>query len=278
MQLLCWGDFNDPWGEILSSSVFVHRLPSTVNLIAEPRDFPKFAQVLLSNHSCVWASLCCVYSPWASHLWVRLGQYTLRPWLCSLGTFRSDVKDVGSFVKFINDDDLSWSFDFQTCKALKKETMKTWSRKWTTGVHRGLALSPSFAKSTQPDAMLFLGNLRLQQALLDLGGFYVKTGQVLLDAFLSLPVGLKKPLKCRCYPHASIFFRSRLELTAEIIKLPILEESNNTGFPLYQCIVWVCRLQLHCICYEHRRDWPSIFVCRLRYTDRLRILQVPVKE
>ena len=255
MQLLCWGDFNDPWGEILSSSVFVHRLPSTVNLIAEPRDFPKFAQVLLSNHSCVWASLCCVYSPWASHLWVRLGQYTLRPWLCSLGTFRSDVKDVGSFVKFINDDDLSWSFDFQTCKALKKETMKTWSRKWTTGVHRGLALSPSFAKSTQPDAMLFLGNLRLQQALLDLGGFYVKTGQVLLDAFLSLPVGLKKPLKCRCYPHASIFFRSRLELTSEIIKLPILEESNNSiqdfpytsasfGYGGFSCIAFAMNIDV----------------------------------
>lgn len=59
-----------------------------------------------------------------------------------------------------------------------------------TGVHRGLALSPGFAKSTQPD-LLFLGNLRLQQALLDLGGFYVKTGQVLLDAFLTLPVGLE---------------------------------------------------------------------------------------
>ena len=51
-----------------------------------------------------------------------------------------------------------------------------------TGVHRGFALS--FAKSMPADPMLFLGNLRLQQALLDLGGFYVKTGQVWLDASL----------------------------------------------------------------------------------------------
>lgn len=72
---------------------------------ATSRETSTILEVLLSNHSCAW-------------------QYTLRPWLCSLG------------LEERNDEDLI-------------KEMDDW------------------------------GSQRLQQALLDLGGFYVKTGQVL---------------------------------------------------------------------------------------------------
>ncbi len=71
MQLLCWGDFNDPWGKILSSSVFIHRLPSTVNDIADPpRDFPNLPAILAVLAGSTQQSFLCrslvvsfLYSP-----------------------------------------------------------------------------------------------------------------------------------------------------------------------------------------------------------------------